>query len=128
CQRTYAGVLIGEREARLALVRRQQIEAFEIENVAPAARYLAVGDAERARRDRVGEAGYRAAVEDAVAEIAEDDGPRPVGGDVARNLIGLRIGDAAVVDGVDLEQPIIAADESVLVRGRARIVDNRQDL
>ena len=43
-QRPHAGILVAERKARLALVRRDQVEAAEVGDVAPAARDLAVGD------------------------------------------------------------------------------------
>ena len=47
-ERADAGILVGHREPRLALVGRDQVEALEVEDVAPAARHLAVGDAEGA--------------------------------------------------------------------------------
>ena len=52
-ERPNAGILVAEREARLALVRRDQVEALELEDVAPAARDLAVGDPEAALGQRL---------------------------------------------------------------------------
>ena len=43
-QRPDAGILVAQRKPRLALVRRDQIEAAEFGDIAPAARHLAVGD------------------------------------------------------------------------------------
>ena len=73
-ERADAGVLIAEREARLALVGRDQVEALEVGDVAPAAGDLAVGHLEDAARNRLDQRRDGAAVEDAVTEVAEDDG------------------------------------------------------
>jgi hypothetical protein len=71
-ERPDARVLVGQRKARFALVRRDQVETLEFGDVAPAARHLAVGHLVAPRRDRLGERRNGAAVEDAVPEIAED--------------------------------------------------------
>ena len=72
-QRTDSRVLVAESEAGFALVRCDQIEILELEDVAPAVGDLAVGHAHRARRDGLGELRDCDLVEDAVAEIAEDN-------------------------------------------------------
>ena len=56
-QRPNAGILVAERKARLALVRRDQVEALEVGDVAPAAGDLAVGDPETALGQRLDQFG-----------------------------------------------------------------------
>ena len=127
-KRAHAGVLVGERKARFALVRRKQVETLEFENVAPAACHLAVGDAVGAGRNGLGESRNRPPIENAVAEIAEHYGARRRAGEIVHDLLGLDVGDAAIVERVDLEQAVVAAHISVLVRGRPGVIDDRQRL
>ena len=72
-QRPDRRVLVAQREAGLPLVRRDQVEALEVEDVAPAAGHLAVGDAEARWGACWRQLGDRLPAEDAVAEVAEDD-------------------------------------------------------
>src|SRR5438105_15493177 len=67
------GVLIAEREAGLALVRREQVEVRELQDVAPPVRDLAVGDTQGPAGDLAHETADGVTVEDAVPEIAHDD-------------------------------------------------------
>ncbi len=67
----------------------------------------------------------RPPVEDAVAEVAENDGSRRCLADLLGQLLDDRIGDRAIVQRVDLEHPIVAAHEGVLVRGRAGMIQDR---
>ncbi len=127
-QRPDAGILVGEREARLALVRRDQVEALELGDVAPAAGDLAVGDLEHAVRDRRDQRRDGAPVEDAVAEIAEDHRVgRALLHRVDERLQDV-VGDRAVVERVDLQQAVAADDDRVLVGRRPRAVDDRTDI
>ena len=75
------------------------------------------------RRDQLRDG---AAVEDAVAEVAEHDG---VGRRVARSGLTscstMLVGDRAVVERVDLQQAVAAGDDGVLVGGRPRRIDDR---
>src|SRR5262252_636277 len=64
-----AGILIAECEPRLALVRRDEVEALKIGDVAPAARNLAVGHAETTCRERLHQFRDGAPIEDAMAKV-----------------------------------------------------------
>src|ERR1700738_5515101 len=51
-KRPHARVLVGEREPRLPLVRRNKVEALELEDITPAAGDLTVGNPEEAGGER----------------------------------------------------------------------------
>ena len=76
-QRTDHGVLVGQRKACLALIGREEIEVREVKDVAPAVRDLTVGYLQRFSGERLLEPTDRLSVEDAVAEVAEDDDLAP---------------------------------------------------
>src|SRR6516225_4926469 len=128
CQRPHPGILVGEGETRLALIGGQEVEALEFQNIAPTARHLAVGDAERALRDDARQSGDRAPVEDAMAKIAEHDRLGVHVCDLPGDHVRLLVGDAAVVERIDLEQAIVAAHIRILVRRRSRPIDDRHDI
>src|SRR5262249_14656105 len=102
-KRTDASILIGERKAGFTLVRCQQIETFELQDVAPAARHLTVRDAKGATRNSLSEARYRAPVENAVAKVAEYDRACRRLGQIAHDLIGLGIRDTAIVERIHFQ-------------------------
>src|SRR6266571_7391996 len=92
------GVLVAEREARLALVGRDEVEILEIGDVAPAARHLAVGDLEHLLRNRLDQPRDGAPVEDTVAEIAEYHRVAAHLADPRAEALDDVIGDRAVVE------------------------------
>ena len=65
------------------------------------------------------------AVEHAVAEVAEDQRLGLLGGDRLGQFQHDLIGDRAVVERVDLQKPIAAGNDRVLVGGRPGLVDDR---
>ena len=60
-----------------------------------------------------------------MTEVAEHHGLGRGEGDLSRDLLEHRVRDAAVVHRVDLQQPVIAAHEGILVRRRPHVVDDR---
>ena len=124
-KRPHAGVLVGKRKARLALVGCDQVEALEIEDVAPPACNLAVGDPEGAGRQGADQLGDRAAVEDAVAKIAEHYCVAPSALDLFGHRSQDRIGNRPIIERIHLQQAVIAADKGVLLRRRPGTIDNR---
>ncbi|CAB4699547.1 unannotated protein [freshwater metagenome] len=127
-QRANAGILIAEREARLPLVRRNQVEALEIDDVPPATGDLAIRDLEDVFRNGRHQAGDRPPVEHAVPEVAEHDRIGLGAADVLGQASGNVVRDRAVIERVDLEQAIAAGHDRVLVRRRAGRVDDRMAL
>src|SRR5438046_10665757 len=86
-ERAHDRVLVAKREARLALVGSDEVESLELEDVAPSGRDLTVGNPERSSGNRGSEMGYRAAVKNAVTEIAEYDGIDARVADLAPELL-----------------------------------------
>src|SRR5205823_5344102 len=121
--RAHARVLVSEAEARLALVRRDEIEALKIQDIAPAVRHLTVGRAEHARSHRRRVLLDRRAMEDPVPEVAEDDDIRRVSLNGVDDLAAQSVGHDAVVDPVDLEHPMMIGDEPLLEGGGPAGVD-----
>src|SRR5439155_17336684 len=104
--RSDMGILIAQRKACFPLVWRQEIETLEFEDVAPAARDLAVRYLELTLGNRAGQDRNRRAVEDAVPKIAEHQ-------DVGRDLLDLAaelgadpVRNGPVVERVDLQHAI----------------------
>ena len=124
-QRPHAGVLVGQGEPRLPFVGGDEIEAFEVQDVAPAAGHLAVGDAEDALRDGRGEPWNRPPVEDPVAEVAEHDSAGRCGCDLRSDPVRSGIRDAAVVDRIHPQEAVVTAHDGVFVRGGPGAVDDR---
>ena len=101
---------------------------MEIQDIAPAARHLAVGHAERILGQRGGQRRDGIAIVDTVAEIAEQHQIGRRIADLLGEMIEDALGDRAVVDLVDLQQAIAAGDDGVLVGGRAGTIDDRHAL
>ena len=111
-------------EARLALIRCDQVEALEVENIAPATGDLAVGHLVGSLGNGGDQRRNGPAIEDTVAKIAEH---HRFGGDLGDRLGHRRndiLGDRLVVERVDLEEPVTTGHNSVLVGGRPRPVDH----
>ncbi len=83
--------------------------------------YMPSGIASVRRRDG-------AAIEHAVAEIAEDQRLGLLGGDCLGEREHDLVGNRAVVERVDLQQPVAAGNDRVLVGGRPRLIDDRPAL
>ena len=66
------------------------------------------------------------AVEDAVTEVAVHDGVRGGPAHLQRELLEDLLGDGAIVERVDLQQPVAGDHDGVLARGRPRRVHDGQ--
>src|ERR1700720_54656 len=103
-KRPHARVLVGEREPRLPLVRRNKVEALELEDITPAAGDLTVGNAEDTGGNGAGHHRDGAPVEDAVPKITEHDRFCLHLLNLSGELLRLPVGYAAVVERVHLQQ------------------------
>src|SRR5215471_20845477 len=117
-------ILVRKREPRLALVGRYQVETFELGDIAPATSNLAVGYAIAPIRNRLDEFRDCASVENAVTEIAEHDGIDRGAVRRMRQLLQNVIGDGPVIERVELQKPVAARDDGILVYGRPCRIDD----
>src|SRR3546814_10506233 len=121
CSSDLHGILIGKGEPRLALVRRDQVEPLELEDISPSAGNLAVGNPQGSLGNGTGERRNGVAIEDAVPKIAEDDDIGFGRGQGVRELVEDLVGDRAVVEGVDLEQAVRSDEHTSELKSLLRI-------
>src|SRR3546814_18639301 len=118
CSSDLHGILIGKGEPRLALVRRDQVEPLELEDISPPAGDLAVGNPQGSLGTGAGERRNGVSIGDAVPEVAETDDIGFGTGPWVHEPVEDRGGARQVTGGVGHAQAATDSDAGGRVRGR----------
>ena len=114
--------MVAEGEAGFPLVRSDQIELGEVENVAPPRGDLAVGHLERPARDVLNESGDRVAGEDPMPEVAHDHHVSRRRPEAVADGPDDPVGHRAIVYAIHLEHRAPIGPEALLVGGRSGLI------